>query len=160
LQFGFDVKRIQYIMPVDYIAGCISGRQDIRYTEEYVHAYEVASGDYTPATQYAPRMIAGYLRKRNRRYYSIRTKTAVHLTAAARLNLAVMGGAGALYGALVRRGDAVSRWRDFPPIMDMLRTKAQSVTVAGVRVDNPWQVAVPSVPIDAEIVSKFNSMLA
>lgn len=152
-------KYIEYIAPISSIRGNISGRQYIRYTDNEVRGYDVPSAEYTPAVNYQPRMIAR-VASNGRAYYSVRTRTAVHLSTAARLNLAVLGGAGAIFSALRERGDCVTRNRDFPTLMQMLRSKAQRAQVAGITVDNPWQVAEPNVQIDADIVSKFNSILS
>lgn len=159
LHRNFDMsKRIEYIMPVNWICGSISGRQNLEYNG--VHAYELQSDALTPADYYRPTLVARYTRTRDLRYYQVRTRTSVRLSAPARLNLAVLGGAGAIFAALVNRGEDVHRSISFPVLMDMLRTKASSAQCEGVAVDNPWRVQNPNVSIAPAIINKFQSVLS
>lgn len=151
-------KRIQYIMPIEWIRGSLSGRQTLTYGG--VPAYDVTTATKTAADTYRPTLVAKRLERNGLLYYQVRTRTSVHLSALARLNLAVLGGAGAIYAALVNRGEDVHRHLTFPVLMDMLRTKANGAQCEGIAVDNPWRVQNPNVSIAPAIISKFNSELS
>lgn len=142
-------------MPVDWVRGSISERQhNIVYGG--VPAYEVQSTAFTPADNYSPIIVARYLHARDKRCYQVRTKTAVHISAQSRMNMAVLGGAGAIFAALLNRGERVTRSVTFPRLMSMLRLRASSTQSEGLSIDNPWVVATPNVTIPQDILTKFN----
>lgn len=145
-------------MPVDWLRGSLSGAQTLTY--QGVRAYEVQGDSLVSADTYRPTLVAKLMSKRNLRYYQVRTKTSVHMSAQARLNLAVMGGAGAIFAALVNRGENVHRYITFPVLMSMLRDKTSGAQCEGVAVDNPWQVQNPNVTIAPAIIAKFNDILS
>lgn len=151
-------KRIQYIMPVEWVRGALSGAQTLTYGG--VKAYDVTTDEKTAADYYRPTMVAKRLTRNGLLYYQVRTRTSVHLSSIARMNLAVLGGAGAIYAALVNRGENVHRNLSFPVLMDMLRTKASGAQCEGIAVDNPWRVQNPNVSIAQDIISKFNNELS
>lgn len=151
-------KKIQYIMPIEWLRGSVSGKQSLTY--QGTRAYEVQSDALISADIYRPTLVAKLMSKRNLKYYQVRTKTSVHLSPQARLNLAVMGGAGAIFAALVNRGENLHRNISFPVLMDMLKVKASSAQCEGVAVDNPWQVQNPNVTIAPAIIAKFNNELS
>lgn len=151
-------KRIQYIMPVEWIRGSLSGAQTLTYGG--VQAYDVSTTEKTAADYYRPTIVAKRLERNGRLYYQVRTRTSVHLSTIARMNLAVLGGAGAIFAALVNRGDNVHRNLTFPVLMDMLRTKSSGAQCEGIAVDNPWRVQNPNVSIAPAIISKFNYELS
>lgn len=112
----------------------------------------------------------------NRRYFQVRTRTAVNMTAAQRLNLAVMGGAGALYSSLLRHKDAPIynacvaacpvkmslRQFVFPALRAGIRDKLAALAIAeGVEIVNPWvSAAEPNVPISTAVHDKFAAQLS
>ncbi len=151
-------KRIQYIMPVEWIRGSLSGAQTLTYGG--VQAYDVSTTEKTAADTYRPTLVAKRLARNGLLFYQVRTRTSVHLSALARMNLAVLGGAGAIFAALVNRGDNVHRYLTFPVLMDMLRTKSSGAQCEGIAVDNPWRVQNPNVSIAPAIISKFNNELS
>lgn len=152
-------RRIEYILPVDYIAGSISARQS-GITYDGVAAYSLSTDAKTASDNYTPILVARYMRARNKRCYQVRTRTSVHLSQDARMNLAVLGGAGAIYAALINRGEHLHRCISFPVLMEMLRTKASGAQCEGIAVDNPWRVADPNVSVAPAILAKFNSLLS
>lgn len=151
-------KRIQYIMPVEWVRGSLSGAQTLTYGG--VQAYDVSTTEKTAADYYRPTLVAKRLARNGRLFYQVRTRTSVHLSSIARMNLAVLGGAGAIFAALVNRGGNVHRNLTFPVLMDMLRTKSSSAQCEGIAVDNPWRVQNPNVSIAPAIISKFNNELS
>lgn len=170
-------KGIEYIMPVDYMRGNLSGRQSLEYTEQGGTGYDVPDGSRDAATNYEPRLIALHtdLPNRRRNYFQVRTRTTVNMTTGVRKTQAVMGGAGAIYAALVSDKSSsiylqcaaakprMITLRQFvlPPVMAALAAKESSATIAnGLTIDNPWLVASPNVPVSAANISKFASVLA
>lgn len=174
-----SMKRIAYIAPVDYMRGNMSGRQDIEYNAG--SGYDVPDGTKQAADYYMPRLVAKVHAERGRvlRYFQVRTKTSVHMTANMRTSMAVMGGAGALYAALV--SDKTStiynqvmtaastygagqtfRGYVMRALMDGLRQKDAQLTIAtGVYIVNPWvSSATPNVPVSQAIIDKFASVLS
>lgn len=151
-------KRISYIMPIEWVRGSLSGAQTLTYGG--VQAYDVSTTDKIAADSYRPTLVAKRLARNGRLFYQVRTRTSVHLSSIARMNLAVLGGAGAIFAVLVNRGDNVHRNLTFPVLMDMLRTKASGAQCEGIAVDNPWRVQNPNVSIAPAIISKFNNELS
>lgn len=160
------MKRIEYIMPIASLSGNISGRQDLNY--DGVEAYETTQP--TAASNYAPRLVAcAPYRKRN--YFCVRTKYTANITERSRLNLALMGGAGAIYSAVVRdKSSAIyAQCVAAKPINETLRAflvpllraglanKEENIAIAdGLSIVNPWiSSASPSVQVPQEIVDKF-----
>lgn len=172
---SYDMKRIQYLYPIDFIRGNISGRQSLEYGAG-VRGYDITAGDAVGATNYNPRMIAKLRGKDELKYFQIRTKTTVNMTAAYRHNLALMGGTGAIYSALLNQKESAiytqcvnalpagKTLRAFltPIIRAGLAAKASSITIApGVSIVNPWVSSeTPNVPVKAGLLSKFNSELS
>lgn len=151
-------KRISYIMPVEWVRGSLSGAQTLTY--DGVQAYDVSTTDKISADSYRPTLVAKRLARNGRLFYQVRTRTSVHLSTKARMNLAVLGGAGAIFAALVNRGEDVHRYLTFPVLMDMLRTKSSGAQCEGIAVENPWRVQNPNVSIAPAIISKFNNELS
>lgn len=170
-------KRIVYMAPVEWMAGNLSGRQSqpLAYGDAN-HAYDVAVGTTHAANVYEPRLIVQYRRKSQARIFMVRTRTSVHMTAANKANLAALGGAGALFAAIVR--DKTSEiyaqcvaecpkrvtLRAFlvPILRSGLAQKVATIQIAdGVGVVNPWvSTATPNVPVTAAILDKFASELS
>lgn len=167
-----SVKRIGYILPIDYMRGNISGRQDIEYDGN--RAYSIQVGDSVSADNYQPRVVAKMMRsgKTDLRYFQVRTTTTVNMTANMQLNMALMGAAGALFASLVRSkdsqiyGDCVSlvppgkTLRAFmvPLLREGLSAKDTHITIGdGVYIVNPWTSnETPNVPIGQTIIDKFS----
>ena len=169
-------KRIVYSAPVDWMAGSLSGRQSDQLTYGGSRGYEVAVGDTRTADTYQPQLIVKYRRKDGARYFQIRTRTSVHMSAANKRNLAIMSGAGALYAALLRDkaaaiyADVVTvkpkerTLRAFvvPLLRNGLRDKVATIAIAdGVWIVNPWiSSAAANVPVTQEVLDKFASELS
>lgn len=169
-------KSVVYRMPVDYISGNISGRQDLEYSQDGAKGYDVPDGAKTAATNYEPRLVAMHSDKtlRTRNYFQVRTRTSVNMTGRMRRSLAVMGGAGAIYAALVNNKSSLiyeqcvaAKPKDVPlrrfvvpALMTALAAKEYSALIAdGVEIDNPWLEDNPNVPISDAILDKFNEVL-
>ena len=171
------MKRIEYICPIDCIHGNISGRQDIEY--DGADAYSIPDGSKVSSNNYQARLIAagrtalgGY----KLRYFSVRTRTSVNMTARMRLNMALMGGSGALFASLisdkttaiyaqcVAACPAKMPLRMFivPLLRSGLAAKNANIVIAdNVSIVNPWvSSATPNVPVTSAILDKFNSELS
>jgi len=166
-----SVKRIGYILPIDYMRGNISGRQDIEYNGK--QAYSIAVGDVVSANNYQPRVVAKMMRsgKTDLRYFQVRTTTTVNMSASVQLNMALMGAAGALFASLVRSKDSKiysdcmnllppgKTLRAFivPILREGLRAKDAHITIgSGVYIVNPWvSNDTPNVPIEQSLIDKF-----
>ena len=173
------VKRIEYISPIDYIRGSLSGSQTPLYTSNEVKGYSVPVGDIEPAVNYKPILVAKILRPYdlNRiKIFQVRTRTSVNMTANQHRNLALMGGVGALVASLLRNKTAAIygacvaatpkgyTLRGFvsPLIRAGLAAKSASITIAdGVTIVNPWiSNETPNVPVSQIILDKFADELS
>lgn len=156
--------------------GSLSGNQSLKYGG--VSAYDIDNGERISADAYQPRVIAKVLRApyaTRKRYFQIRTRTTVNMTPAMRTAIAVMGGAGAIFAALLRDKEATiyrqcvnacpkhMTLRQFvlPPVMAGLRAKSTQLTIAdGIYIFNPWTSSdTPNVTLSDKIITKFASEL-
>ena len=158
-------------MPIAWLSGNISGRQDLNY--DGVGAYETTQP--TAASNYAPRLVA-FAPARKRNYFCVRTKYTANITERSRLNLALMGGAGAIYSAIVRdKSSAIYaqcvaakprqltlRAFIIPLLRAGLAGKMENIAIAdGLSIVNPWvSSAAPSVQVPQDIIDKFASELS
>lgn len=167
--------RIKYYFPVEWLSGNLSGRQFLAYGEDDTKAYACPDGA-NAATNYQPRLIAAIRERKNVRYYMVRTSSTTNWTVNSRLSVAALGGAGAIYSAIVRdktsaiykafadvlqaSGETTLRKMIVPPLVDMLSQRLQSVTIEGVTVTNPWVYSgTQTVTISQTIIDKFKSVL-
>ena len=154
------MKRIEFIAPVEAMRGNLSGRQDLLYPSNDNKAYESPVGSVNYARNYASRFIGAKIAKTGHKYFAVRTKTATHVTAKSKKAMALLGGAGALYAALLKTPakltTAQSLWnyaqehgdaRSFRAyMMDFFRqglinhVAAFTAQVASISlsIDNPW----------------------
>lgn len=156
--------------------GSLSGRQDLTY--DGTRAYEHEEGVISP-DQYQPRLIAKVLRApfaTRRRYFQVRTRSTVNMSATYRHNCALMGGVGAIIASLMRDKSAQiykdcvrvlpagETLRSFlsPILRAGLDDKHAAIVVAsGVSIVNPWVSSdAPNVPVSAAILQKFSSELS
>lgn len=176
-----SVKRIAYIAPIDYIRGSLSGPQELKYNGG--NAYDLTAGQRVAADTYIPRLVAKLYHAHTAgefRAFQIRTRNTVNMTASNKLSLAVMGGAGAIYAALLTNKSAqiysecISAWHAanvtglefrgymMPKIMQGLRNKVANIVITeGVEIVNPWiSSSSPNVPVSSAILDKFSSQLS
>lgn len=141
-------------------------------------AYSVPVGSRTSAANYLPILVAK-LAQRGRnvplRYFQVRGRSSVNMTAANKHNLALMGGVGALIGGLLSDKTtpiynacaslvpAGKTFRSFlaPILRSGLDRKLTNIVVAdGVVIVNPWiSTDTPNVPVSQEVKNKFLSEL-
>ena len=96
------MKRIEYYMPVECMRGNLSGRQSIEYDAQGAKGYDVPKGTIATAVNYSPRIIAKRFGRDGLKFFQIRTKTSVNMTAARKLSMALLGGVGAMIAAILR----------------------------------------------------------
>lgn len=92
------MKRIEFIAPVESMRGNLGEKQNLFYNPNNNRAYDSIMGEVNPALNYEPRLIAS---KGRRNYFSVKTKSSVHLTQKAKTAMSLLGGVGAIYAALV-----------------------------------------------------------
>lgn len=167
------------MMPVEYMAGNISGRQDIKYSADGAKGWDVETGTRESALGYQPRVIAMRRFRQMANFFQVRTRSTVNMSAANRMSMAVMGGAGALFGSLVQHntatiyGQCVDAWRAhgrnytfrgyiYPKLSAGLRAKSATISIeTGIDIINPWVSSdTPNVPVSADILAKFNAQLS
>lgn len=94
------MKRIEFIAPVEAMRGNLSGRQTLAYPLNDKGAYEAPDGK-SYAKNYSNRFIGAKRASDGLKYFQVRTKSAVNMTIASRKAMAVMGGCGAIVGAIL-----------------------------------------------------------
>lgn len=165
-------KRVAYISPVDYMSGSVSGRQLMTFGENEVDAYETTTP--TIANAYRAKLVLRYHKRTRLRCFQVRTQYTANVTDKSRLNLATMGGAGAIYAAIVReRGVLYNECVAATPkgmtlrsfIVPILRAglagKIEVIRIAeGVTVNNPWISGTQSVQVPQSIIDKFAPVLS
>ena len=96
------MRKVRLIAPFLAIQGNLSGAQDLRYAENDNKAFESPAGKKNFARNYDPRYIGSLNTKTGKYTYRVKTKSAVHMTPKATKAMALLGGAGAVYGALIK----------------------------------------------------------
>lgn len=94
-------KLIEFIAPVESIRGNMSGRQDLVYAENDNKAFEAPQGQVNYARNYTPRFVGAKRARDGRKYFSVRTKNGVNLSPKSMKAMALLGGTGAIYAAIV-----------------------------------------------------------
>lgn len=94
-------RRIKFIEPIDYLSGKLSGNQKLEYAENNNPAYYAPLGKVNYAKNYKSRYIGVQVAATGRTYFSIKSKAATHMTNRAKKAMALMGGTGALVGAIL-----------------------------------------------------------
>ena len=162
------------MMPVEWVRGNISGRQDLAYGADSEKAYSLPDGSITAANEYRPRLIAKVRARDRLKYFSVRTRSSVNMSAAMRQNMALLGGCGAIIAAIMRdhtgelyiscvrvlAKNETLRAALSPVIRQMLSDKAESADFRGVTINNPWISSTGNVQVPAEILNKFASVLS
>ena len=156
--------------------GSLSGNQSLSY--DGGAAYDVPVNSQMGAENYQPKLVAkvqGALSRTPIRYYQVRTKSTVNMTENVKRNMALMGGACALYSSLVSDKsssiyiacanacpkDKSLRAFIVPILRTALSAKTDAIIASGVVIINPWTSAeTPNVSIRNTLLNKFNSELS
>lgn len=177
------MKRIEFIAPVEAMRGNLSGAQKLEYPTDNLGAYEGPMGAVNYARNYSPRFVGAKIAKSGKKYFSVRLRTANHLTAKSKKAMALLGGTGAIYAAILKNASllagiqaqynalvAVGLQKSFRKyVTDVIRQglieKAAQFTFSGpespVNVANPWvnTSANPNIEVSDAILVKFWSEL-
>lgn len=179
------MKRIKYISPIEEMSGNLSGAQNLKYPTQDNKAFESPEGSVNYARNYKNRFVGAVRRKDGLCYFSVKTKTATHITPRSLQAMALLGGAGAMYAALVRDKASATyagiyaQWVELQNVgntksfrqyvmynfRQMLASKQSTVVFAGPRpavtVNNPWKgEQTADMSISREILTKFWPQLA
>jgi hypothetical protein len=156
------MKRIEFIAPVEAVRGNLSGRQDLRYAENNNKAYESPAGSVNYARNYTPRYVGAKIAATGAKIFSVRTKNAVNMSPKAIKAMALLGGTGAIVGAILANktgapyANAYAQWLELKNlgstdsfrktlsgwVRKALVTKSQFINFTGPRplttINNPW----------------------
>lgn len=172
------MRRIDFIAPVDSMRGNLSGAQKLLYAKNDNPAFEAPEGRQY-ARNYQPRFIGAKRASDNLKYFAVKTKAATLIKSDTLLNMALIGGAGAIIGAILADKSStaylmvVDAWekrtnksvtlRKF--MTDIIRqglaakvTDFVFLTTAGAQIANPWNTASTAalkVEISQEVLVKF-----
>lgn len=94
-------KRFKMLAPFDSISGNVSGAQKLAYPINGQGAYEGPAGK-NYAQNYKPRFIMNERKSDGRLYYQVKQRSATTITARSKRAMAVLGGCGAILGAILK----------------------------------------------------------
>ena len=180
------MKRIEFIAPVEAVRGNLSGRQDLRYAENNNKAYESPAGSVNYARNYTPRYIGAKIAASGAKIFSVRTKNAVNMSPKAVKAMALLGGTGAIVGAILANKseapytNAYAQWLELKNLgsTDSFRktlsawvrralvNKAETISFTGPRpvttIKNPWYdgTQTTGAVIAANVLAQFWMQLA
>lgn len=92
------------IAPFAALRGNVSGKQDLKYPLNNNKAFEGVPNQRNYAQNYAPRFIVTR-RGDGTTYFAVRQSSCTRLTTKSQKAMALLGGAGAIYSAMLRRKD-------------------------------------------------------
>lgn len=157
--------------------GSLSGSQSLKYNDD--DAYSIAEGERVGADQYQPIMVAkvkGLYSRRRVKYYNVRTRSTVNMTPAVKMSMSAMGGACAIYAAIVNDktstiynnciaacpNEMTLRQFIMPLLINGLRNKVAQIELAPLlTITNPWVYdGQQSITLPANILDKFASVLS
>lgn len=182
------MRRIEFIAPVEAMRGNLSGNQNLVYAKKNNKAFDAPEGRQY-ARNYDPRYIGARITASGKKIFSVKTKSATKINAASLLRMALLGGSGALYAAVIKNAavlaqaegvynafkkdgltsDSFRMWLTGNLRMmlanKMINFVASASSSAGtfrVSIDNPWvkTSGEPNCPVSDKILVKFWPQLA
>lgn len=97
------MKRIEFIAPVESMRGNLSGTQkDLVYPTNDNKAYDAPTGVRSYARNYQPIFVGAKRVSDGKKYFSVKTKTAVNITDKSQKAMALLGGTAAIIAAILR----------------------------------------------------------
>lgn len=181
------MRRIEFIAPVEAMRGNLSGAQNLAYAKNDNKAFDAPEGRQY-ARNYDPRYIGAKIAASGKKIFSVKTKTATKINSASLLRMALLGGTGALYAAMLNnatvRANAEAYYELkknssevagrsfrkfwFDELREILATKKARLSLSPlqeptlhVTVDNPWvATSEPNCPVSNETLVKFWLQLA
>ena len=178
------MKRIEFIAPVEAMRGNLSGAQKLEYPTDNLGASEGPMGSVNYARNYSPRFVGAKIAKSGKKYFSVRLRSANHLTSKSKKAMALLGGTGAIYAAILKSASLLAgiqaqynalteigmqmSFRKYVTgiIRSGLMSHKDLFTFAGpaslVQVDNPWvrSAASLNIQVSQAILVKFWDELA
>lgn len=94
------MKRIEFIAPVEAMRGNLSGKQTLEYPLNNNPAYEAPVGKHY-ATNYQPSFIGAKRASDGLKYFAVKRRSAIRVTAKQKMNWAVTGACGAIIGSIL-----------------------------------------------------------
>lgn len=94
-------KRFKMLAPFDSVSGNVSGAQKLAYPVNGQGAYEGPAGK-NYAQNYKPRFIMNERKSDGRLYFQVKQRSATTITARSKRAMAVLGGCGAIIGAILK----------------------------------------------------------
>ena len=94
-------KRFKMLAPFDSVSGNVSGAQKLAYPTKGQGAYEGPAGK-NYAQNYKPRFIMNERKSDGRLYFQVKQRSATTITARSKRAMAVLGGCGAIIGAILK----------------------------------------------------------
>lgn len=172
-------KRIEFIAPVESMRGSFSPKQRLLYAENNNPAFDAPVGRQY-ARNYQPTFIGAKRAASGLKYFACKTKSATLVTPASKLKMALTGGVGAIYAAILEAPTMRARleyaWKSYfksPKtfrafmyvyLNDMLTRKATAVQIGRdsegtiIVVGNPWNASSTASYIPAiseDVLVKF-----
>lgn len=93
-------KRARFIAPVEVLQGNLSGKQDLKYPSNDNKAYEAPAG-VNYASNYTTRYIGAYRAKDGLKYFAVKKRSAVKISASTKLNMALLGATQAIFANIM-----------------------------------------------------------
>lgn len=178
------MKKIEFIAPVESMRGSFSPKQKLLYAENNNPAFDAPLGRQY-ARNYQPTFIGAKRAATGLKYFACKTKSATLVTPASKQKMALTGGVGAIYAAILEAPTMRARleyaWKEYfhsPKtfrawcyvyLNDMLTRKAKNIQMGHdaqgdlIYVGNPWNIATTTAYIPAisqDILIKFWLQLA
>lgn len=95
-------RAIRFIAPIESMSGNLSGQQALFYPTDDNSAYDSPEGQVNYARNYKPRYVGTYRRKDGSVSFQVKTRSAINMSSETKQAMAVLGGVGALTGAILR----------------------------------------------------------
>lgn len=93
-------RKVIMSVPFEGFGGSLRNKQDLRYAENDNKAFEAPLGRQY-ARNYKPSIVITHFAKTGKQSFQIKTKSATKITTQSLMNMAVLGGAGAIIGAIL-----------------------------------------------------------
>ena len=92
-------KKVRFIAPVEVMQGNLSGKQDLKYPSNDNKAYEAPAG-VNYARNYTTRYIGAYRAKDGLKYFAVKQRSAIKISASSKLNMALLGATASIIAVL------------------------------------------------------------
>lgn len=174
------------LAPFDQASGNLTGKQLLKYAQNDNPAYDSPVGRVNYARNYRTRYVAGIRAATGEGYIQVKKRSAVNLTQRSKLNMALLGASGAMYGDIVRDQttelyqNLYAQWLELQnlgnkktfrqsvsdAIRSGLRQKLAEIPYSGPRgvviITNPWNYtgSTPNVTVGTDTLVKFWTELA